>query len=213
MAIEEKKVPLEFTFTPSGCIEPSYLTDYEIMFEPDKIKRNGYERNELTIRCGDKQLDCPIELLTEVIDFLTKKGVIEPKIPSGSIPRIAVGTAPPTNTLPLPVIDGAVENVVSTNNKVQPTVTPFTSFDNNQVVDVETIVSEIVVADAVVGTLTSESPIIKVGNEEVITDEIKARPLITTRAGEGDTEEDILKAEREAAEMRGIKESTFRRAD
>jgi len=73
MSIEEKKVPLEFTFIPSNNSGPSEIMGFDITYEPDMMKRGPAPWHELTIKNNGKEISCPVELFTEVVDFLTKK--------------------------------------------------------------------------------------------------------------------------------------------
>jgi len=135
MAIEEKSRVLEFTYTPDivGC-------DIEYDISYDKSKGTF----PLTVNSGGSNISYPLDLFTEVVEFLSSKGVIEPQVlsrtvaPHGEYPPIAIKASvlptprspvrapiPARANIPIPQVtksDG--ESFVHTSN-----VDPLASFD------------------------------------------------------------------------------------
>jgi hypothetical protein len=157
---------------------------YEITYDSEK------DIDPVMIKWKSVTLNVPVELFVEVVDFLKQKGVLKGKNnpPSGG------SNVKRTKTIPLPVIDGqeedAEETMIQTN--------PITSFDSS--VEQEDILKEIVEKD-----IPKEENIIK---EEKKDDTIPKRKVIKTRIQD---DGDPLQAEREAAELRGKKESKIKR--
>ena len=188
MPIEEKPRALEFTFVP----ENDSGSRYEITYDSEK------KLYPITINCKGIGLSMPVELFVEVVDFLKQKRVIE----GGRINDLPFFVEknlknPKPDIIPLPVIDGEEENeedivMIQTN--------PITSFSESTVE--EEILKEIVEE-------TPEENII-FEEEEKKDDIIPKRTVIKTRIKD---DGDPLQAEREAAELRGKKESNFRRKE
>ncbi len=70
MAIEEKQRALEFTFVPDDI---GGDLKYEITYD------DSNPVFPLQISTGGNRMDYPLALFIDVVDFLTSKGVIEPK--------------------------------------------------------------------------------------------------------------------------------------
>ncbi len=184
MAIKEKQKALEFTFSTEGNPNLKYeiVYDSQNIMAPILIDHNGLK------------MGMPVELFTEVVDFLRSKGVITPKI---KITAGQINTETIINTIPLPVIDGE-ENEIE---KVEQIIAgPVTSFDTS--VETEVIVKEI----AEEKNPEKEKNIVIKENEKEET--ISNRIVIKTKKFNKD---DPKGAEREAAELRGNKESNFKR--
>ncbi len=198
MSIEEKKKPLEFTFIPDSTTGAVEVIGFEIVYDPEHMTTIG-KMYSIMLTNNGQSINCPIELFTEVIDFLVEKGIIEGSLKEKNLVQTKV-----ISTLPLPVIDGVGEEVpgqVVGQEGLAP-VQPFTSFD-----DTDAEINDIVVAD--VDTAEGVSSI-KVGDGEVVVEEIISRPVIRTRVGDSD---DPQQAEKDAAVMRGDTESNFRRTE
>lgn len=198
MSIEEKKKPLEFIFTPDGVTGPVGSGDYEIVYNPDyQSSGNIMDLYPLNITNSGQSICCPVELLIEVINFLKEKGVIE----EGSNLTNFVPSGPTSggNILPLPTINDADEEI--SGQEDLSSVQSFTSFEDVTDIEIEDIV---VPEDESAENVVS----IKVGDEEVASEEIISRQVIRTRIGDSD---DPQQAEKDAAIMRGEAESNFKR--
>lgn len=204
MSIEEKKKPLEFTFIPDRATGPEEVIGFDIVYNPDlNSDGNLMKLYPITITNNDQSICCPVELFSEVIEFLMQKEIIEKKL---ELPPLNVSTHR-TSNIPLTVIDGEEgEEVKSTGT---PTI-PFTSFDN-KIADVEEVVNDITPAEESADAATI--PTIKIGEGEeeveVVDESIISRPVIRSRIGNSD---DPQAAEKEGAVLRGEQESNFRRA-
>ncbi len=179
MSIEEKPKALEFTFSPMD--QPN--SKFEIIYDSEK------EFSIIITNFNKASLNMPLELLTEVVDFLRSKGVIENKIPVNPIKTITT-----INTIPLPVIDG--EEIIE---KIE-IAGPVTSFDTS--VETKEIIKEIVEEK---NPEKEKNIVIKENNKE---ETIPNRTVIKTKKFDKD---DPKGAEREAAELRGNRESNFKR--
>ncbi len=196
MSIEEKKKPLEFIFTPDNVPGPIGSGDYEIVYNPDYQSSGSImDLYPLNITNSGQSICCPIELFTEVIDFLTEKGIIEGKVKETNLVQTKI-----ISTIPLPVIDGVGETVLG--QEGSSSVQPFTSFD-----ETDTEMNDILTPD---DESVKDVASIKVGDKEAASEEIVSRPVIRTRVGDS---EDPQQAEKDAAVMRGNAESNFRRTD
>jgi len=191
MPIEEKPRALEFTFVPENDSGSRYEITYDSQCQvPIEVSYNG------------TKLLMPVELFVEVVDFLNQKGVIKTgqnNPPSGESRESRVNRP---KVIPLPVIDGQ-ETVIQKEEEPKTIIqtNPITSFSESTVE--EEILKEIVEEN------TPEENIIF--EEEDKKDEtIPKRTVIKTRIKD---DGDPLQAEREAAEIRGKKESNFRRKE
>ena len=184
MTIEEKPKALEFTFS----IEGNPNLKYEIVYDSQK------SQEPIIINYGGLKMGMPVELFTEVVDFLTSKGVI---ISKGKIIAGQINTETIINTIPLPVIDGE-ENEIEKVEQI--TTGPVTSFDTS--VETEEIIKEIVEEK---NPEKEKNIVIKENKKE---ETISNRIVIKTKKFNKD---DPKGAEREAAELRGSKESNFKR--
>ncbi len=182
MTIEEKPKALEFTFSPMD--QPN--SKFEIIYDSEK------EFSIIITKFNKASLNMPLELLTEVVDFLRSKGVIENKIPVNPIKTITT-----INTIPLPVIDG--EEIIEKVEKIE-IAGPVTSFDTS--VETKEIIKEIVEEK---NPEKEKNIVIKEDKKE---ETIPNRTVIKTKKFNKD---DPKGAEREAAELRGSKESNFKR--
>jgi hypothetical protein len=172
------------------------------------MKRSSMPWYELTIRNDGNEFRCPVELFTEVVDFLTEKGIIKSKSPIGPVYRgkdSGSKTPPSNSTIPLPVIDGVREDIENQGESQDIDVSPFTSFDNS-LQEIEEEIEQVAPAD---DETPKEVSAVKVGGKK-ISSEIISRPVIRSRVGDSD---DPLAAEREAALLRGQQEGNFRRSD
>lgn len=181
MSIEEKKRPIEFEYIPDN--PKGDIDKFNIIYNPDQSYR------PLNITCGAGHINCPVELLVEIVDFLTGKGIIKP-----SFKKLVVQDD--SKFIPLPIIEGEQEEDNSEKEKVQSE--PITSFDVSN--DIEEVIKDIVEEDVEEG--------IKIQGEKK-EEEIIKRQVIRSKS----TDDDPLKAEREAAELRGKKKSNFKRVD
>ena len=120
MAIEEKKRALEFTFIPDGT---DRNLKYDIVYD---------ERNpafSLQISTGGNRIDYPLNLFIDVVEFLTSKGIIQPKVYSRTVMGASSPSIPPSqqSLIPMPqVIKG--ENSFE-NSKFISNIDPLASFD------------------------------------------------------------------------------------
>lgn len=209
MSIEEKKKPLEFTFIPDRTTGPEEVIGFDIVYNPDyNSVDNMTKLYPITITNNGQSICCPVELFSEVIEFLIQKGIIEKTV---EVPLLNVSTHKTFN-LPLTVIDGEGGEAIK-QKEVKSTATstiPFTSFDN-KIADVEEVVNDITPAEESADAATI--PTIKIGEGEeeveVVDESIISRPVIRSRIGDSD---DPQAAEKEGAVLRGEQESNFRRA-
>ncbi len=179
MTIEEKPKALEFTFSPMD--QPN--SKFEIIYDSEK------EFSIIITNFNKASLNMPLELLTEVVDFLRSKGVIAPKI---KITAGQINTETIISAIPLPVIEGE-ENEIE---KVEQIIAgPVISFDTS----VET--------KEKIKQITKEKNIV-IKEDKKKEEVIPNRPVIKTKKFNKD---DPKGAEREAAELRGSKESNFKR--
>ena len=187
MTIEEKPKALEFTFS----IEGNSNLKYEIVYDAKNIME------PIRINYGGLEMGVPVEFFTEVVDFLTSKGVIVPKI---KITTGQINTETTISAIPLPVIEGQENNEIEQKDK-QITAGPITSFDTS--VETEENIKEIVeedIPEKEKNIVTKEN-----GEKEKV---IPNRTVIKTKKFNKD---DPRGAEREAAELREKKESNFKR--
>ncbi len=183
MAIEEKPKALEFTFSP----EDNPNLKYEIVYDSQK------NMEPILINYGGLKMGMPVELFTEVVDFLKSKGVIKL-----SLPFTPITTETIISNIPLTVIDGEDNEI----KQIEPSG-PITSFDTS--VETEEIVKEIVEKEI----SEKEKNIIIKKEEDKKDATVPNRVVIKT--GRFD-KNDPMKAQREAAELRGEKESNFKRS-
>ena len=206
MSIEEKKKPLEFTFIPDRTTGPAEVIGFDIVYNPDLNSDGSLMRlYPITITNKGQSICCPVELFSEVIEFLMEKDILKKTKP---LP-LNVSTHSSSN-IPLPVIDGVNEQQPE-QEKAKSTFTsiPFTSFDN-ETANVEEVINNITPAEE--STISTTTPTIKIGEGEeveVVDEAIASRIVIRSRIGESS---DPQAAEKEAAILRGKSESNFRRA-
>lgn len=98
MAIEEKQRALEFTYVPDGMEGD---LKYEISYDESK------GMFPLTINTGGSDISYPLDLFTEVIEFLTSKGIIEPTVLSRTVP--SPGMSPPVTIMATPAAPSPVD--------------------------------------------------------------------------------------------------------
>ncbi len=212
MAIEEKQRALEFTYVPDN-VEGELK--YEISYDESK------GMFPLTINTGGSDISYPLELFTEVVEFLTGKGVIESKILSRTAltpgtPSVAMATsaAPNGPSIPLPEIQRADGTPVLSAN-----VDPLASFDitdGGQLPTPELVkkmpsgsppIPKIVkksegVVVASTPVAPAFSPIAEYApSPVVVTKEMINRPVIRSRISKGDP----LSAERDASDLRAAR--------
>lgn len=207
MAIEEKQRALEFTFKPDN-LEGDLK--YDIVYD---------DRNSifpLRISSGGNAIDYPIGLLVEIVDFLTGKGILEPKVLSRTAPTASIDPGTFSASLSPPTIEKKgghgpqIEKKGGPHSSVHLTsnVDPLASFDITNDIPVKTH------AGVTIPSITSTSKvppipkIIKAGSGIVIDNttfapskEMVNRPVIRSRISNGDP----LSAEREAAQLRNTK--------
>ncbi len=191
MPIKEKPKSLEFTFS----IEGNPNLKYEIVYDTKNIME------PIRISYGELKMGVPVEFFTEVVDFLTSKGVIAPKI---KISAGQINAETTISAIPLPIIiEGQENNEIEQKEKQIETAGPITSFDTS--VETEEIIKEIVEEDI---SEKEKNIVIKENNEKEKV--IPNRTVIKTKKFDKDNPRG---AEREAAELRGKKESNFRRTE
>jgi len=162
MAIEEKQRALEFTYVPDGMEGD---LKYEISYDENK------GMFPLTINTGGSDICYPLELFTEVVEFLTNKAVIEPTVLSRTAPSpgmsppvtIMATSAAPTGSSIIPVpqmtkSDAAFSLTANTD--------PLASFDITS--------SASVIPPSVGGPLIPETPLPSTGGAPPIPKIIKA---------------------------------------
>jgi len=131
MAIEEKQRALEFVYVPDD-VEGDIK--YEISYDESKGKF------PLSISTGGNGINYPLELFTEVVEFLSGKGIIESKVLSRTVPSPGSGIpsgpfSPPTAisaSALLPTTSIPVSQVVKGmggDTSVSSNVDPLASFD------------------------------------------------------------------------------------
>lgn len=208
MAIEEKQKTLEFTYK-DGNIE------FDISYDESK---GSYP---LTVATGGgNAINYPLELLVEIVDFLTSKGVIKSEILSRTIPTpgmpsvvMATSAAPAIeSSIPLPEIKKK-ERTVPT--RLSANVDPLASFDISMPT-VETHSSQNVPAsftppipkivkksEGIVVTPTPVVPIpaVLAPAPVAITKEMTNRSVIRSRVRKGDP----FSAETAASDLRAAK--------
>ncbi len=98
MAIEEKQRALEFTFVPDNI-------DGDLKYDITYDERN--ELFPLRVSAGGNGMDYPLELVVEIVEFLTSKGVIKSQVLSGTIKTPGVGFDTVSRKLPAGVEPGS----------------------------------------------------------------------------------------------------------
>jgi hypothetical protein len=205
MAIREKSTTIEFTFehdTSESEMGPSQHFCYGITYDARSLSGKVIGINDSTSSVNNC-IFCPVELLTEIVQFLISKNIIDSKNVPGLTPEVfsfpakkeSILNAKNIKTvLPLPVIQ----------KKDQEGIMPLTSFD------VETVPQSLPNAQTLSND-SDDSPIsVEKGPEQKtvtaskITPEdeklMKSRMVIKSRVS--DPEEDPLGAEKEGAMLR-----------
>lgn len=202
MTIQERKKPIEFIYVHD--LGKSYMGDacieFNILYDPEQIKEDDINTFPLKITRGGQKLDCPVELLQEVIQFLIKKGVINDKVvPSGGFVSPS-GTGSP---LPIPTIINSVEK-----DHISSVSEPFTSFNDFSTSEVVDSSVEVVNSLEEINN-SKENKNKKIEEPKEIPPEALKRPVFRNRI----TGENPLQAEQEASEMRGRNKGNFRRKE
>ena len=129
MTIEEKPRAIEFTFVPEGV---GGDLRYDIIYD------EGNTVFPLRVSTGGNQIDYPLELFVDVVEFLTNKGVVKSSVTSVTVPSLrphSAGSAvlsqskvafPSGNSIPVPQV---VRNDGSTSHSVSANMDPLASFD------------------------------------------------------------------------------------
>jgi len=208
MAITEKSKPIEFTVDMSDHFDAGgELLSYDVIYETDPMKEIIYP---LTINAsGQNQiLQCPVELLLEIVDYLTQKGHIQRK---GVIPTPGTTVLNTGGGLPIPQVQKKTGGQAPIPAASQDS-TPITSFDVTQ--PPETSVPSAPAPPPTPAPAGGGPTVVASNTANVITDEMKNRPVIRTKVK--DPENDPTGAEREAAMIReqaqGGKKSNFKPA-
>jgi len=184
MTIEEKKKVLEFTYSSDNITTGD---NFDIVYD----EMNG---RSISIKNGSSKIVIPIELLTEMTDFLASKGIIKnnnsnmPHSNSNIENVYHVGQG-----LPIPKIENKKE---SDNIKESEIITPISSFDisqNNSHVNKAP-------KDLIKNPVDDKEGAVFGNEENKISEEKINRPVIRTRIKD---ENDPLQAEREASIARG----------
>ena len=196
MAIHEKAKPIEFTVDMSDVFDQGgELIKYDIIYEPDPTKEMLYP---LTISAPEQNqlLQCPVEVLLEIVNFLTKKGLVKQPNVVPSPGTTIMNTGGSGSTLPMPQVqkkNGGLAPIPAESKAS----TPITSFDIAQDTPVTpaAVPAPAPTPAVVVGPVIG-APVVAAPVEGEVTAEMKARPVIRTRVK--DVENDPQAAEREA---------------
>ena len=212
MAIEEKQRALEFTYVPNDMEGD---LKYEISYDESK------GMFPISINTGGSDISYPLELFTEVVEFLSSKGVIHPNIlrgtvPSHGLPVSAMAAATPSVLLPPNAASIPVPQVVR-GGALSSNMDPLASFDiTSQTSIIPSSVGgtsptplaptsappipKIIKADAdgIVMQSPPSIPFIPDTSASKISSEMTMRPVIRSRVTGGDPQS----AEREAALLR-----------
>lgn len=182
MSIEEKQRALEFTYIPNN-VGMDGDRKYDIVYNSDN------RDFPLRISFGGSGIDYPLELFVEVVDFLTSKGIIQPKLISNNS-----FIKPQLQDIPIPQIQKKEGNIDV--SQMSANIDPLASFDITMPstdVQNQSILPVKKITDETGPVIDSSTPDI---SEEIIT-----RPVIHSRVKDGDP----LSAEREAAALRSAK--------
>ncbi len=153
MAIEEKQRALEFTYIPDGM---KGELKYDISYDESK------GMFPLTINTGGSDICYPLELFTEVIEFLTSKDIIKPTVLSRTAPSpgmsppvtiVATSAAPASvgASIPIPQVTKSEAGASSLTSNTD----PLASFDITS--------SASVIPPSVGGPLVPETPLPSTG--------------------------------------------------
>ena len=195
MSIEEKRKPLEFVYTPDDVIcSDSSIIQFNIIYNDDPLSSGNIQNYPLTIRNGNEELHCPVELLQEVLEFLGRRGMLKEEI------NVPSKEGPLSTTLPLPHIEKGTETVSG--------VSPFTSFDVSVSDDSFGNISEEnsskdeSIKKSKVKSVNKKDSGIKV-DQNTTSDVPIDRPVIRTNHVEEGEKGDPTAAEKQAAMLRG----------
>jgi hypothetical protein len=198
MSIKEKKKPIEFTYSPDDtiCPDPS-MVQYDIIYNEDLIKDNIINF-PLTIIRGNQELNCPVELLEEVLEFLMKRGIVERPVNPFVVTPNVESKKSSGNILPIPEIERSSEK-----ENTVPQISPVTSFDvdpNNPLFLLEK--NKVGIKEEV------SSNSLPKNKKGIIIDtntkmDIPNRPVIRTTHVSDDEDGDPRSAEKQAAILRG----------
>jgi len=216
MAIEEKQRALEFTFVPDNI-------DGDLKYDITYDERN--ELFPLRVSAGGNGMDYPLELLVEIVEFLTSKGVIKPQILSRTIETPGANLDTVSRKLPAGVEPGSFaaslmppqivkqDGTTATSSSLTSNTDPLASFD---ITSRSSVIPESVAeASEPVGSEIPPIPtIVKSGEEGVVmhspatpaapsdstapSSEMITRPVIRSRVSGVDPQS----AEKEAAMLR-----------
>ena len=132
MAIEEKQRALEFTFVPDNI-------DGDLKYDITYDERN--ELFPLSISAGGNRMDYPLELVVEIVEFLTSKGVVNPHILSRTVETPGANMDTVSRKFPIRVEPGSfgdsllppmiakAESSVPMRNNLTSNTDPLASFD------------------------------------------------------------------------------------
>jgi hypothetical protein len=129
MAIEEKQRALEFTFVPDNI-------DGDLKYDITYNDRN--EAFPLRISAGGNGMDYPLELVVEIVEFLTSKGVVKPQILSRTVETpgvkpVVLGRVPDgfeeRSSLLTPPTIAKMEAAIPIPNNLTSNTDPLASFD------------------------------------------------------------------------------------
>lgn len=193
MSIEEKKQILEFSYITNDA-DNNYK--YNIVYNPDALLRPSLKIS----KGNEEEITYPVELFSEVVEFLQNKGILKPKmsIRGGGI----VNSVPQSGgTLPMPQVN---KGVVSDT----PPPDALSSFDISEPVITESAIVESVVTSSVQDKKPKKStpsgPVITPDS----TVEVTKRPVIRTRIKD---DNNPTGAEDEAKLIRGSGEAGKRK--
>ncbi len=205
MPIEEKKRALEFTYTPDNF-------DGDLKY--DIIYDDSHEVFPLRISCGGGDTDYPLNLFVEVVDFLTAKGVIQPRglsrtVPttfsSNEFPSVPGISNNPGSSIPLPQIqkkDGEKSPIHFMAN-----TDPLASFDiTTPLSHIDIRESPILPTPELVERMEHGPSLVGpvITHQNSIPEEAITRPVIRSRVNKGDP----FSAEKDAATKRAMVSET-----
>lgn len=188
MAIEEKPQILEFIWTYKSEDGSSDLS-FEIIY--DEQTNNAYKLL-ISNQNMNQNLQCPVEMLSEVVDYLKSKGVIkqasyqQPPV-SGAIPR----TSAPNGGLPVP----SIQKKQNKKEDQKEVVIPSESYSAIPIASFDVPTSQVVLNNvpSLPPQKTAEGKVVVSADTA---SEIPQRPVIRTKSDDGAESEAFAAEER-----------------
>jgi hypothetical protein len=207
MAIEEKPRALEFTFVPDNI-------DGDLKYDITYDESNPVF--SLQISTGGNRIDYPLELVVEIVEFLTSKGVVKPMAYSRTVmtpgsKSAAIGP-PPTGfevaTVNAHLLPPKIEKGETASSPLSSNIDPLASFDITGDAPLTLIETKVngtppipeIVKSAIGNAIAPSAPLAPTTTTAPIapSSEMISRPVIRSRVTGGDPQS----AEKEAAMLR-----------